>query len=216
MKIKGAIFDMDGTLLNSMDYWSTAPLEYLDSIGAKYGEDSSKIFLEDGMKRWVDYQNENYGTSLSFEEANAGIYSIMDEKYKTVVKVKDGVFEMLDKLKAHGVKMCLATATDRSSVEKILEKLGLTKYFSKIFTSSEVGKGKREPLIYELALEYLGTPKDETYIFEDALYAITTAHNNGFKVVGIYDKNAYAPKETIIALCDYYLDENDKYEFEIE
>ena len=135
--------------------------------------------------------------------------------YQNYVVVKDGAREMLDKLYNNGVKMCLATATDRSLVVEILKRLDIEKYFSRIFTTREVGKGKAFPLIYEVALEYLGTPKDETFIFEDAFYAIKTAHDNNFKVVGVYDKNAFVPKETMIALCDYYIDENDKYNIDM-
>ena len=74
-----------------------------------------------------------------------------------------------------------------------------------------VGKGKESPLIYEVALSHLGTPKDETYVFEDAWYAINTAHNNGFKVVGIEDKNTVVPTSEIVPLCDYFLYTNDNY-----
>jgi HAD superfamily hydrolase (TIGR01509 family) len=123
---------------------------------------------------------------------------------------------MLERLSRKGVKMCLATATDRESVEFVLKKLGIDKYFSKIFTSSEVGVGKREPLIYELALEYLGTPKDETYVFEDAYYAMKTAHNAGFKVAGVYDVNVTQTVDEIKSLCDCYIARDDNYNFEIE
>lgn len=216
MKITGAIFDMDGTLLNSMDYWAIAPYEYLKSMGIEPSGNTSKLFLEDGLKSWYEQEKAKYGFSASLQETKAGIYSIVEQGYKTDVAVKDGAYEMLENLQAHGVKICLATATDRNTVEAVLKRLGIDKFFSKIFTCSEVGAGKREPKIYEVALEYLGTDRETTYIFEDAAYALKTAFSNNFKVVGVYDKNVYATEDEIRAMCHIYLDKDSKYRLDIE
>ncbi len=211
MKIKGAIFDMDGTLLNSMDYWGTVATEFLTKNGYDATSEDNRRFLEQGMREFYAYATSTLGMKKSYDEVHDEIYNLIREKYETVVTPKDGVIEMLDTLLKKGVKMCLATATDRETVEIVLKRLDMQKYFSKIFTVKEVGIGKSQPKIYEVALEYLGTPKSETYVFEDAYYAINTAHENGFLVVGIYDKNVFAPKEEVKALCDYYIDENDRY-----
>ena len=212
MKITGAIFDMDGTILNSMDYWAIVATEFLKSKGIEPPKGTDRVFLEDGMKQW----HKKTCPELPIEDVSRGIYDIMDKYYSENVKIKEGAKEMLESLKNHGVKMCLATATDRGAVERILGRLGILDYFSRIFTSKEVGLGKRYPLIYEKALEYLGTDRETTYVFEDAYYAINTCYQNGFKVVGVYDKNAYVGKDEIKAISDYYLDEDSKYKFEIE
>ncbi|MBQ7225717.1 MAG: HAD family phosphatase [Clostridia bacterium] len=211
MNITGAIFDMDGTLLNSMDYWAQVADEYLISVGIVPNETTCRLFLEDGMKNWYSYCTEKMNLSVPYDEAKRGIYELVNLKYDTVVQLKDGALNMLEALYNKGVKMCLATATDRATVEKILKRLNIEKYFSKIFTSGEVGVGKQEPLIYNLALEYLGTPKDSTYVFEDAIYAMRTAYTNGFNVVGVYDKNVYATEDEVKSLCHIYLDKDSKY-----
>lgn len=211
MKIKGAIFDMDGTLLNSMDYWGTVASDFLTRNGYDATSKDNRRFLEQGMREFYAYATSVLGMKKSYDEVHDEIYNLIREKYETVVKPKDGAIEMLDALLEKGVKMCLATATDRETVEIVLKRLNMEKYFSKIFTVKEVGIGKSQPKIYEIALEYLDTPKDETYVFEDAYYAINTAHANGFLVVGIYDKNVFVSKEEIKELCDYYIDENDRY-----
>lgn len=211
MKITGAIFDMDGTLLNSMDYWGKVATEFLTKNGYDATNDDNRRFLEQGMREFYAYATTTLGMTKSYDEVHDEIYNLIREKYETVVKPKDGAIEMLDALLEKGVKMCLATATDKETVEIVLKRLGMEKYFSKIFTVKEVGIGKSQPKIYQLALEYLGTPKNSTYVFEDAYYAINTAHSNGFLVVGIYDKNVFVPKEEIKKLCDYYIDENDRY-----
>ena len=212
MKITGAIFDMDGTLLNSMDYWAIVPTEYLNLKGIAPKENTNRLFTDMGMKWWYEYQEIPY----PFEEVSADIYKLMQKYYDNDIVLKDGAYEMLLRLKNAGVKMVLATATDRVVVEKILKKVGAMDFFSAIFTSREVGKGKRYPLIFEKSLEFLGTDKESTYVFEDAIHAMQTCHDNGFKIIGVYDKNAFAPKEKIISMCEYYLDEDSKYAFPID
>ena len=210
MKITGAIFDLDGTLLNSMDYWGTIAGEFLLSKGLSTEDDTNRRFLENGLANWHKWCQANLGLDDDLESTRKWIYGEMDKKYATVISAKEGACEMLAKLKAHGVRMCLATATDRSSVEKILDRLDMAKYFERIFTCGEHGS-KREIGIYNTALDFLGTPKDETYVFEDAHYALNTAHNGGFKTVCVYDKNVFVPKEEMKALCDIYLEEEDNY-----
>ncbi len=212
MKITGAIFDMDGTLMNSMDYWAIVPSEYLDLKGIEKKKDTNRLFTDMGMKWWYEYQEIPY----PFEEVSSDIYMLMQKYYDKDIVLKDGVYDMLTRLKNAGVKMVLATATDREVVVKILERLNISDFFSAIFTSKEVGKGKRFPLIFEKALEFLGTDKETTYVFEDAIHAMKTCRANGFKIVGVYDKNVWESEESIKALCNYYLDRNSKYQFEVQ
>lgn len=216
MKITGAIFDLDGTLLNSMDYWGEVAGVFLQSCGLSTQDDTNRRFLETGMKSWHSWCQEKLGLGADYDTSKKYIYDYMNEKYASEVCLKDGARELLEGLCRAGVKMCLATATDRETVEMVLERLDIRKYFSKIFTCAEVGVGKREPLIYKLALEHLGTPKETTYVFEDAHYALKTAHDNGFNTVCIYDKNVFVPKEEMKKLAHIYLDEGDRYKIDID
>lgn len=216
MKITGAIFDMDGTLLDSMDYWAIVAGEYLKSKGITPLEDDNRYFLEDGLNAWYKRTIEKHGVNASIEEVTRDIYEIVNGYYETVVAVKDGARELLENLKSKGVKICLATATDKQYVIKILERLKIKDYFSEIFTTREVGVGKSSPLIYHKAMEFLGTDPKTTYVFEDAYYAIKTCYNNGINVIGVYDKNIFVPKEEIKALCNHYIDETDRYKLDIE
>ena len=212
MKITGAIFDMDGTLMNSMDYWAIVPTEYLSLKNIEPKENTNRLFTDMGMKWWYEYQEIPY----PYEEVSNDIYTLMQKYYDNDIVLKDGVYDMLLRLKNAGVKMVLATATDRSVVEKILNRLNIREFFSAIFTSKEVGKSKRFPLIFEKALEFLGTDKETTYVFEDAIHAMQTCKNNGFKIVGVYDKNVFGDESEVINLCNYYLDKDSKYKFDIE
>ena len=212
MKITGAIFDMDGTLMNSMDYWAIVPTEYLNLKNIKSKENTNRLFTDMGMKWWYEYQEIPY----PYEEVSKDIYTLMQKYYDNDIVLKEGVYDMLLRLKNAGVKMVLATATDRNVVEKILKRLNISDFFLSIFTSKEVGKGKRYPLIFEKALEFLGTDKETTYVFEDAIHAMQTCKNNGFKIVGVYDKNVFGDENEVKELCNYYLDKDSKYVFDIE
>jgi HAD superfamily hydrolase (TIGR01509 family) len=134
------------------------------------------------------------------------------QSYRTKVTLKSGVAEFLEKLKSQGVKMCVATVTDRFVVEEVLEKLGVRKYFSEIFTCSEVGANKETPDIYNKALEHLKTEKSETVVFEDAFYALMTAKNDGFRVAGVFDKHEKNQVQ-IKANADYYVSDYTRFDF---
>lgn len=108
--------------------------------------------------------------------------------------LKPGVKEALQKLQKKGVGITAATSGNREHIEAAFQRLGIGGYFQKIFTSSEVGVGKSNPLIYQEAAKFLGTELEETYVFEDVLYAIETAKKAGFHTVGIYDQ--YSARDT--------------------
>lgn len=211
MKIKGAIFDMDGTLLDSMKYWNTVGIEYLERLGIKFNTEKDNCVLYAGIKPFTDYCNNIYGLNKTYEEVLHGVHDIMAEKYRTVVELKPGAKSMLERFKQNGVKMCIATATEKKEATAVLKKLGILDCFSDVITTTIVGADKKSPLIYEKALELLGTSKNETYVFEDAYYAICTAKKNGFLVVGIEDENTVVPAKEIAPLCDYFLYEKDNY-----
>lgn len=205
MKISGAIFDMDGTLTDSMFVWKDIGRRYLISCGITPRETLLQDIKNMSMWQVASYFMDEYGLNKTHEEIYEGIDSLVEPMYRDEVFAKDGVLLLLDRFKAQGVKMCVASATDRPLVEMVLQKTGLLGYFSEIFTCNSVGAGKDNPLIYEKALEHLGTLKDETLVFEDALYTIKTAKNAGFKVVGVFDASAERHKDEIKALVDYYI-----------
>lgn len=194
--IKGAIFDMDGTLLDSMPAWRSIASRYVKSLGRMPQEGLDEHIRHKSMAEAAEYINMHHQLQKTPKQIQDGVIEAMAQFYENEVECKPGIEELLKQLTKQGVKLCVATATDRPLVKLALERTQIMHYFDAIFTCSEVGVGKAEPDIYEQALAFLGTKKQETYVFEDASYAVDTAHRAGFPVIAIYDK--YEPEQKAI------------------
>ena len=202
--IKGAIFDFDGTLVDSMFIWDTFGEDYLRTLGKEPKENLTETFKTFTLEQAAEYYRENYGVTLSVGEIVDGVNEMVAEIYRTKVALKKGVLEFLRDLRSKGVKMCVATVTDRPIVEDVLVSLGIRDFFVEILTCAEVGYNKETPHIYRAALGVLETKKDETVVFEDALHALMTAKNDGFPVAAVYDKHELRQTE-MKENSDYYI-----------
>ena len=208
MAIRGAIFDMDGTLLDSMHIWVSIPNQYIKAQFKEHGVEKIPKFYKDiGGITLLDIAN----FLIDYLHLDKTPQSIIDEindmalkEYRKTATVKPGTVEFLEKLKARGVKMCIATASDRFMVEEILTKLDILKYFDRIFTCGEVGSNKSSPDIFEAALSFLGTDKKDTYVFEDTYAPVKTTKEAGFNVVAVADKWSADKRELIEPLADIY------------
>ena len=185
--LKGAIFDFDGTLFDSMFIWDTAGEVYLRSIGIEPREDLQKVLKPMSLLQSATYIRECYQISLTVEEIMDGVNRTVEGFYFHTVQPKEGVVAFLEQMKKQGVRMCIATATDRYQVEAALKRCGMESFFSEIFTCTDVGHGKDEPIIFQKAMDYLGTTRANTVVFEDAYHAAKTAKDDGFITVAIFD-----------------------------
>ncbi len=209
MRIKGAIFDLDGTLLDSMCIWETAGIRYLESIGIKPRPDLRDGIISLSLRQAAVYFQKEYGVTASVAEIMEGVDKAVEDFYFNTAAPKEGVIAFLGLLKERGVKMCVATATNRYLVEAGLRRNGMLGFFSEIVTCTEVGSGKDKPHVFNAALSHLGTEREETYIFEDALYAIKTAKGAGFPVVAVSDGSAEKQRAEITGLADIYINSYD-------
>ena len=202
--IKGAIFDLDGTLIDSMFIWDTIGQDYLKSFGIEPKENLVEVFKTFTLEQAAEYYRNHYNIKLSVKEIVEGINDMVAEIYRTKVVLKPGINDFLKRLQSLGVKMCVATVTDRPIVEDVLKRLKIYEYFSEIFTCAEVGCNKETPEIYRQALKHLETEKTETIVFEDVLHALKTAKDDGFKVAAVYDSHEPMQKE-MKEFSDYYI-----------
>lgn len=183
------IFDLDGTLVDSMEYWRPLERNYLRGKGVpdhliEAATHRTQHMTVAGAAECYAEMFGLPGTPLSIaEELNA----IMAGHYTHDVKPKPGVLAYLDKLRAAGVRMCIASATGAPLVRLCAETLGLDRYLDFILSCEEVGAGKERPDVFLEAARRMGAAPEECAVFEDSLTAVTTAKAAGFYTVGIYD-----------------------------
>lgn len=199
MKPGAAIFDMDGTLVDSLMLW--------DVIWADFGE----VFLHDPTFH-PNAADDRLVRTLTLKDAMILIHeryhigdsgqALLDEAnrliidfYANEVQLKPGVREWLEHCAQNGIPMCVASATARDLIETALAHCDIAHYFKAIFSCDELGKGKDQPDIYLLARECLGAPIEETCVFEDSLTAIETATKLGMQTVGIFDRFNFGQEE---------------------
>lgn len=202
--IQGVIFDFDGTLFDSNYVWVTAGERFFQAIGITPKPNLQEEIRTMSLYQSACYIREEYGLSLTADEIMEGINQTVEDAYFHEVQPKVGVIPFLHSLKKAGIRMCIATATDRYQIEAALKRCDMLDFFEKIFTCSEVGHGKDEPVVFRKAMEFLGTDRSSTVIFEDALHAVQTANADGFLTVGICDPYIQEQKQ-LQTLCDCYL-----------
>jgi len=207
-KINGAVFDMDGTLIDSLIVWDVIwenlGVKYLGKCGFRPSAGDDKAVRTMTLDLAMAFINERYGLAEDSKSVLDTTNEIIARFYSEEVELKDGVIELLEYLKGRGVKMCIASATDKNLLALAIEHCGLGRYFDTVLSCADIGKGKDQPDIYLLALDVLGTSVGDTCVFEDSLTALRTAHSIGLMTVGIYDRCNYGHDE-MPAVSDVYV-----------
>lgn len=205
--IKGVIFDVDGTLFDSMGTWHDSGYNVLKSLGIDADKRIGDIFFSMTMDEVIDYIKENFSINESRDFLKNGIHNQVEYAYRNEIELKPGVMRILDWMKDSKIPATIATSTDRFLIEIGLARLGIEDYFDEIYTATEVGKGKNYPDIFQLAMDKMGTKPEETWLFEDGLYSMITAKSYGMPVVGVYDKVSHDDQEAIKQVADIYLED---------
>lgn len=204
--MKGAIFDADGTLLDSMPVWEDLGVRYLRGLGIKAEEGLNKVLFSMSLDEAADYLKERYQLAEDRDQIIQDVLRIVNDYYCEEAPLKAGVKPFLEAMERKGISMAVATSSGREQIEQAFQRLEILKYFQEIFTCSEVGAGKSEPLIYKMAADYMGTRPEETYVFEDVLHAVKTAGKAGFYTIGIYDAASAKDWADMKALADESFD----------
>ncbi|MBR2895683.1 MAG: HAD family phosphatase [Oscillospiraceae bacterium] len=197
------IFDMDGTLVDSMVYWKRLAAEFLESKGiARISPAVLEQIKSMTMTQSAALFLREYGLSGTAERIASEMNTMMDEHYRRDIPLKAGVAVYLEELHQKGVVMCVASATAEELMDACLTRLGIAHYFSFLLSCETVGVGKTHPDVYWEAAERLGAQPKEIAVYEDALYAAETAKRAGFYTVAVRDESNQPHWETLTALAD--------------
>jgi HAD superfamily hydrolase (TIGR01509 family) len=203
--IDAVIFDLDGTLVDSMWMWESIDREYLGRFGLVLPTDLQGMIEGMSFSETAIYFKERFDLPDSVDQIKSDWNQIAWEKYANEVPVKEGVIQLLKHLKQEGIPAGIATSNSRELVDLIVEKHQMQDYFASIRTSCEVAKGKPSPDIYLLVAQDLGADPNRCLVFEDVLQGVMAGKNANMKVCAVYDKFSEKVQDEKIKLADYFI-----------
>lgn len=203
--IDAVIFDLDGTLVDSMWMWKSIDIEYLGRFGLTMPLDLQKNIEGMSFSETAVYFKTQFQLPDSLDQIKSDWNRMARDKYLHEVPLKEGVLTLLQHLKEQGIPAGIATSNSKELVELVIEKLGIHEYFTSVRTSCEVAKGKPSPDIYLLVAEDLGVEPEKCLVFEDVLQGVMAGKNANMKVCSVYDKFSEKDEKEKIMLSDYYV-----------
>ncbi len=183
----GVIFDLDGTLLDSMSVWRNVAERYLDGLSVGYEEGLSERVSKMSFSEGAQYLKERYLPARSVVEIEEGVSALIGRAYGESIPLKQGAGELVTRLYGAHIPMAVATSNSGRLAMSALRRLGIDGCFSAVITSDEISLGKCSPEIYLEAARRIGTEIAETWVAEDAPHAVATAKRAGFRVAAVCD-----------------------------
>ena len=202
---KAVIFDLDGTLVDSMWMWKAIDIEYLGKFGIDLPPTLQKDIEGMSFSETAVYFKETFGIPDSLEEIKADWNRMAYEKYTKEVALKKGAKEFLVDCKSKGIKMGIATSNSRELVDAVLEALEIKDYFDCVMTACEVDKGKPAPDIYLAVADKVMVQPEQCLVFEDIEMGILAGKNAGMAVCAVEDEFSMDQMELKKKLADYYI-----------
>lgn len=207
---KAIIFDMDGTLVDSMWMWHQIDIDYLGRFGIELPDHLQESIEGMSFSETAVYFKNRFGLPDSLEKIKEDWNKMAYDLYCHHVPVKDGVLEFLQFLKQNHYKLGIATSNSRELVDSTFQALHLHHYFDCIMTACEVNKGKPAPDIYLGVAKKLDVPASSCLVFEDIIPGILAGKAAGMKVCAVEDAYSSPIKKEKIKASDYFI--NDYYE----
>ncbi len=204
-KMEYAIFDLDGTLLDSMPIWVNLGETVLKSLGIIPDEETTARFRTMTLTQSSYYIKEHFPLKISAEELLQLFTDTVRKGYEEEAPLKPYAMEFLQLLQARNIPFCVATASERHLTEAALKRTGVMPYLKFVITCSDIGKTKETPDIYIEAMKKLGGKLENTVVFEDSYFSVLSAKKGGFPVIAMYDDCAKKEQEAIKKVADNYL-----------
>lgn len=205
--IEGAVFDLDGTLLDSSWVWEKVDEKFLGDRGFQVPYDYVDEISPLGAERAAVYTIERFGLNEDKDDIVREWIEMAKKEYATEVVCKPYAKEFLEELHKLNIKMAVATSSDRELFMKTLEREGILKYFQKIVTVDEVERGKGYPDIYEEAARRIKVNPHKCLVFEDILAGVTGASLGEFNVVAVFDEKSKHNWEKIKSISKYSIND---------
>lgn len=203
--VKGVIFDLDGTLVDSMWMWEDIDREFLSSHNIELPEDLQKKVEGMSFDETAIYFKERFQLKDSIEEIQEIWNNMAWNKYATQVPLKEGVLEFLDYLKDNNIPCGIASSNSRELIELVIGRYNIASYFKTIRNSNEVQKGKPSPDIYLLVAEELGVEPEKCLVFEDVVQGVQGGKNANMQVCNVYDEFSLKDQKILKRLADYHI-----------
>lgn len=202
---KAIIFDLDGTLIDSMNVWSDIDKEFFKMHDLPFEEDYQKEIGHKGLKEIAAYTKTRYNLKESEDEIVTIWLDMAKEAYAYKIPLKEGVKSFLEYLQSKNIKMGIATSNSLELTELVLKHHDIYKYFSKVVTVNELKTNKGSPDIYLHISDSFGLVPSECIVFEDLLTGIRTAKKAGYKVVGVKEISSLDKEKEIREIADLYI-----------
>ncbi|GHU52118.1 haloacid dehalogenase [Clostridia bacterium] len=187
--VNAVIFDLDGTLIDSMNMWADIDEAFLLEYGVAKPEGFSDAVKKMTLNEAPQFFNSYISPPLDEEYIKRHIYELAENFYRDIVELKDGVYELFDFLVEKNIPFCIVTATYNYLAKIVTSRLKIDKHSKFLLTPIDISENctKRSPEIFSIACEKLGFSPDKVLVVEDSLHCIKAAKQAGCKTLGVYD-----------------------------
>ncbi len=203
---KAVLFDLDGTLVDSMWVWRDIDVDFLSAIGQTLPDDLQKCIEGMSFTETAEYFKERFNIKDDVEDIKTKWNKMAYDKYTSEVKLKKGAKEFLARLKADGILVGIASSNSMTLIEGALKAEGVLDYFDAITTACEAGAGKPAPDIYLLAAKKLNVSPAECLVFEDIPMGIMAGNSAGMTTVAVEDAYSHKMREEKERLAKYFIE----------
>lgn len=207
LRLEAAIFDLDGTLADSLDVWSRIDRDFFALHGLVLPDDYQDNIKSMDFSKAAEYTKSRFGLELSKDEIMEQWKRMARHEYAENIPMKTGAGKFLRALFGSGLKLGLATASGPELYEPLLERHGVLGCFSALVTTTEAGKDKNHPDVYLMCAERLGCAPDRCLVFEDILPAVLAAKSAGMIVAGVADAHSRCDRGAIMAAADLFVED---------